>query len=145
MLENYVQLEQFRFGQRFVYTIEVDNAIPIHDIDIPAMLIQPYVENAILHGLSGLKYEGRLVITYKLEDHYLAVSIRDNGQGIFNHQTRKSNYNPNSKHRSAGMDIARKRIEGSVLAQSGGMVQIEEIKYEGETRGTLVSVKIPLD
>ncbi|MEL7249618.1 MAG: histidine kinase [Bacteroidota bacterium] len=145
MLENYVQLEQFRFGQRFTYSFEIDNSLPIHDIDIPAMLVQPYVENAILHGLSGLDYQGKLVIEYQLEDDLLAVSIHDNGQGIFSHQAKKSNYQPNIKHRSAGMDIARKRIEGSVLAQSGGAVIIEEIKQAQQIKGTIVKVKIPLD
>jgi hypothetical protein len=76
----YCELEQLRFD--FNYTIEIDNNLDIYNTEIPGMLIQPYVENAIIHGINNLTdRKGMLKITIKLDNSKLHVIIDDNGIG----------------------------------------------------------------
>ena len=145
MLDNYIQLEQFRFGHRFSYSIEVAPGVAAHEIHIPALLVQPYVENAILHGLNQQEYPGKLQISYRKKGNFLHISIQDNGPGIFQHQNGKLKMQDRTKHESAGMDIARKRIIGTSQKAAQAQVKIEELRHEnGTINGTLVEVLIPL-
>ena len=79
-LNTYIQLEQLRFP--FHYTLNVDKEIDIHSIDVPYLLFQPLVENAIKHGIAGLNFEGKLTIILKRKAKDLIVDITDNGMGF---------------------------------------------------------------
>jgi hypothetical protein len=81
-LSNYLEIEFLRFN--FRYVIEVEEDFPVHEVEIPAMFIQPIVENAIKHGLSGMK-DGELLISIKKEFHDMIISIKDNGAGFKDH------------------------------------------------------------
>lgn len=81
-LRNYLEIESLRFN--FRYIIEVEEDFPVHEVEIPAMFIQPIVENAIKHGLSGVK-NGELVISVKKEFRDMIISIKDNGPGFKDH------------------------------------------------------------
>jgi hypothetical protein len=78
-LSNYLEIESLRFN--FRYSIEVEEGFPVHEVEIPAMFIQPIVENAIKHGLSGVK-NGNLLISIKKEFHDMIICIKDNGPGF---------------------------------------------------------------
>ncbi len=80
-LEDYIELQQFRFPDRFTYTLtnSVEND---HEISVPPMLLQPFVENAILHGFREGSNSGKLSIVLSLEEKYIHCSIEDNGVGI---------------------------------------------------------------
>ncbi len=142
MLDNYILLEQFRFGHRFQYEIKVDPEVSTHDILIPALLIQPYIENAILYGLSEAKHDGQLNIHYALQDDQLCITITDNGPGIFQHQRQPSTLERKKTHRSAGLDISRKRIQNTGTSTHPGNVTIEELTVDGQIKGTQVQVYI---
>ena len=103
LLKNYVELEQMRFQNRFDFEITVsDNLYHIH---IPPMLIQPFVENAILHGLSKRTENGLLQISFTKKDTYIQVRVSDNGVGLNHNKT-----NSKSGHRSFGSDITKERM-----------------------------------
>jgi anti-sigma regulatory factor (Ser/Thr protein kinase) len=81
MLKNYIQLEMIRFENKFDFNIEVVDQVDIDNIEIPSLLIQPYVENAILHGLYNKTEKGTLSIRIKEEDETVVFEIEDDGVG----------------------------------------------------------------
>ena len=99
MLESYLKLEQLRFG--FSYAINVDETIDKNAVEIPALLLQPLVENAIKHGMSSLYDKGNLIVTFKKLDKDMLVAISDNGGG----------YNTNEITKGFGLKLTRERIE----------------------------------
>jgi anti-sigma regulatory factor (Ser/Thr protein kinase)/cbb3-type cytochrome oxidase subunit 3 len=81
-IENYIRLEQLRFGFRF--KISADEVVSHMQLEVPSLLIQPVVENAVKHGISGLGVEGLLEVMFKIENTDLLITIRDNGHGFEN-------------------------------------------------------------
>ncbi|MBN9380374.1 MAG: histidine kinase [Chitinophagaceae bacterium] len=89
MLESYIELEKLRF--KFNYTVSVNNKINIHTTEIPALLLQPLIENAIKHGISGMYNKGVLRIEIDARGNDLQIEIIDNGKG-FDTKTITSGY-----------------------------------------------------
>ena len=82
ILKLYIELEQLRFGKKFAFEIIVDEKLDIDFYEIPTMIIQPFVENAILHGLASKKNKvGLLELTIALNDNVIVCAIEDNGVG----------------------------------------------------------------
>lgn len=108
-LNLYIELEQLRFDNSFEYQLNVLGDINLYDIEIPTMILQPYVENAIWHGLMNLNGErkGVLKIELRSEDDYLLIKIEDNGVG----RTRSSEFKKESIHHSVGMQLIEERLE----------------------------------
>jgi LytS/YehU family sensor histidine kinase len=79
-LELYLQLESLRFNNRFKYTIEVDSDIDSENTLIPPMLLQPFVENSIIHGLS-YKKDGLIKVKVHRENNEIKCVVEDNGIG----------------------------------------------------------------
>ena len=107
-LKLYLNLEMMRFDERFKYHIHVEAKLPLYKMMIPPMIIQPYLENAIWHGLMPKKGEGSLYISFtgQSESHF-RVSIVDNGIG----RNKSSAMKPkNSKHQSTGLKNIDERI-----------------------------------
>jgi len=104
MLRNYLDLEKLRFKDKFEYTITLANDVIPEELCIPPLLVQPYVENAIIHGMSGKKKGGKIDLNFfKLSHNQLQVKIRDNGAGY------KAPLIA-CKHKSLGMSIISKRL-----------------------------------
>ena len=80
-LELYLELEALRFKEKFNYSIDVDEDIDTHLLKIPTMLVQPYVENAISHGLIHKEEVGNVKVCMKLKGQFLETTIEDNGIG----------------------------------------------------------------
>ncbi|MCF8297748.1 MAG: histidine kinase [Saprospiraceae bacterium] len=108
-LENYMDIEKLRFDDKFDYEITIDPSIDLEFIAIPPMLIQPYIENAILHGILHKKTRGKIYIHFKLLDNTIFVSIEDNGVGRELAQKKKAE--SGMKHKSKGMLITKERLE----------------------------------
>ncbi len=105
-LELYLSLEKKRFGNKLNYQIEVDNKLDKEETFIPSMLLQPYIENAIWHGIMPLETAGDLKVMIDLkEDHILQIEIMDTGIGIENSLKHKK-----SSHSSKGMSLTQERI-----------------------------------
>lgn len=80
ILDDYLQMEQLRFG--FQYEIKADAHVNLANTEIPAMLLQPFVENAIKHGVAVLRDKGRIVVNIDKRDNDIILSVTDNGRGF---------------------------------------------------------------
>lgn len=109
LLELYTKLEHFRFQDKFDYTITVDEEIDINSYQIPPMLLQPYIENAVWHGLRYKEAKGKLdiSITKKSKDE-ITITIADNGIGREKSKALKTENQ--QKQNSKGMGNIKKRV-----------------------------------
>ncbi len=144
MLEKYLELETIRFPGKFTYSIRTEPAVDSQTIHIPSMLIQPFVENAIKHGISHLSgREGRIGLSFEKKGPLVLCTVSDNGIG--RKRSTQINSNRTAYHQSAGMAITTHRLE--LLHKEKGLrstYQIED-KYNenGEAQGTVVFFSIP--
>jgi len=145
-LELYIQMEQFRFNFKFDYEINVDEEVDKEFTEIPPMLLQPYVENAIWHGLMH-KHDGKgeLCICIKVIDGNLEFIIEDNGIGREKSMTLKSK--TKTKHQSVGMQITADRLAmANRLYGTEGKVEVIDKKDEnGKSLGTKVTFFLPYE
>jgi two-component sensor histidine kinase len=103
----YLRLEQMRFNERFSYQLIIDEDLDTDDWMIPTMILQPILENALLHGLMPSSINGKITIGMKEENNNLLITITDNGIGIANSLALKDM----DGHKSRGMELIKKRIE----------------------------------
>ncbi len=140
VLQLYVELEKLRFDGSFQFHCTVEPEVDLDQSHIPPMILQPFLENAIWHGLMPLDGERHLWMTFQSVDDQIRCVIEDNGIG---REAAKSSQK-GRQHQSMGMDIIRDRIDMINLSQSLG-ISIEVFdKYEGTTAtGTRVRVCLP--
>lgn len=122
-LETYVKLEQLRF--HFNYNFSVDENIQINAVELPSLLLQPIVENAIKHGVAQLYENGIINIKIYPENKNLNINIADNGNG-FNTQTSNNGF---------GLKLTKERIE---LLNQSNKNQLIKFKTESTDNGTTV-------
>ncbi|WP_430406386.1 histidine kinase [Fluviicola sp.] len=141
-LKNYILLEKMRFKDVFTFTIECEpRKMPAYPC-IPPMLIQPYVENAILHGLVKRPSGGKLFLKLYQEDDLLKVLIEDNGIGYLASKKEKKD----SKHKSYGTQITEERLKSLQGKNSAYSVSIDTVdSSDTEFPGTRVIVTIPIN
>ena len=139
-LKNYMDIEKLRFDDKFDYEIHIDPQIDSEFIAIPPMLIQPYIENAILHGILHKKTKGKIFIQIKTLDNNIYVSIEDNGVG--REIARKKKEESGVQHKSKGMLITKKRLEIISEQYSSQLsVKISDLKdSENNASGTRVEL-----
>ncbi|MCX6320136.1 MAG: histidine kinase [Bacteroidetes bacterium] len=81
-LNEYLEVQKIRFPQTFSYDISASPDMEIDELQIPSMIIQPFVENSIEHGFAGLHYPGRVLIQFAKDDKEILIRISDNGKGL---------------------------------------------------------------
>ena len=144
----YLELESLRFGQSFKYIITVDPEIDQEEVCIPSLIVQPFIENAIWHGLLHKEGLRELSIGFKLvDDDHLVFIITDNGIGRKKAAEIKVGGIAVSNHQSKGMKITQERIE-LVRLQTKFRPEIEVTDLTNEAgapTGTRVTVTLPLD
>lgn len=106
MLENYLSLQNLRRDIPFNYQIDVDEEIMSEEIAIPPMFAQPFVENAIEHGIASLKENATIHIQFSLENNFLVLKVKDNGKGIEGTSKVKQ-----KDHVSHAVNITKERID----------------------------------
>jgi hypothetical protein len=135
-IDNYLQLQKLRFGDLFNYTIE-ENIANKNEILVPPLMIQPFVENAIYHGFSGIDYTGVLSIRFSIEDTFVQCTITDNGIGLHS----KSKHQQTQKS-SLSTIITKERLQ--VLTNQKNISGLVEIgNNTNNERGTMVVLKMP--
>ncbi len=140
MLTLYLDLEEIRFEEEFDYEINVDEEIDKDYDEIPSMLIQPYIENAIWHGLMNKDKRGAIKIDIAIEENYLRCSIEDNGIG--RKRAAEIKAKRNIKQKSVGMSITKERLD--ILNNKKINVEIIDLKDDlGKAEGTKVIIRIP--
>jgi LytS/YehU family sensor histidine kinase len=143
-LKLYLSLEKMRFQEKFDYDIRIAAGIDKSETQIPPMILQPFVENSIKHGIMPLGEKGEIFVSVELlESDTLKVTIQDNGIGI--EASKKLKENRVSDHVSKGMQITQDRL--SLFSKTSGKeykVEIKEIKGEDEkVIGTAVVILLP--
>lgn len=138
----YLELEQLRLNNKFSYEILVDETIDTQYEQVPSMLIQPYVENAIWHGISHKEGNGIIRIQFLPEnEHLLKCVVEDNGIGRENAIKLKQN----TTSPSFGMNITKERVE--LLNSLNGnqlSVKINDLKINNQPAGTRVELYVPI-
>jgi len=132
MLENYLKLEQLRFSNKFDYSISVHENLDILDIKIAPLLIQPFVENAVLHGMSNIRSDGQINIHFSTVKDKLLVKISDNG----GYRTQKQK----KKHKSFGMSITQKRLAFINEIDNNNISTITNISAKGTEVDVLIKI-----
>ncbi len=143
-LELYLELEALRFSNRFRYSVFVDPELDTEEIMIPVMLIQPYVENSIWHGIMPKDGRGEVRIVVKgTPESRLNIVIEDDGVGIEAGKKKKHSLH---QHTSRGMQIMQERLELiGKMANDTIVVSVREITDEhGHACGTRVELELPL-
>ena len=141
-LKLYLELEKLRFEDKFDYNIEVDELINITSVEIPVMCIQPYVENAVIHGLKSKKEKGELIIKFRQINSSIRCTIIDNGVGYRSSIETKNG----KKHKSLGIAITKERIELLSSNDKLAEVKIIDIKEEEHSKtGTRVEIILPME
>jgi LytS/YehU family sensor histidine kinase len=149
-LELYLTIEKLRCGEKLSYKINIGNEIEPKLINIPNMIIQPFVENAIWHGLMPSEKNGILIVSFDFEDiavgnsthKFLMIRIIDNGIGFKEAQKHKK-----QGHISKGIKIIRERL--AILSKELGFstpVYFKDIKkLKSSSEGTEIILSLPPD
>ncbi|MEO6550328.1 MAG: histidine kinase [Ferruginibacter sp.] len=142
-LQLYIDLQQLRFNKKFDYETNIDRALQNGDYKVPSLVIQPYVENAIEHGLAhSERIDQKLIVTVMLAGEYIQYTIEDNGVG----RVQSAAYNIQNKphHQSVGLKITESRVKIFNGAQSSpDDIVITDLYDEVDhPSGTRVSLKI---
>lgn len=141
-LELYLELEAMRFKGKIVYSFEVDESLYQDNIKIPPLLLQPYVENALWHGLMPKEENGTVKIILKKTEATLCCIIEDDGIG----RDKSSELNNKKDRKSAGTNITANRINliNSVYRIKIGVSTDDLQDQDGNPGGTRVVVFLPL-
>jgi len=150
-LEKYLRMEQFCQPVPFDFEIQAPTDMDVEEIELPPMLIQPFVENAVIHGISHLQNKrGKLLINFSIEkeknktNKLLQCKIQDNGVGRM--RAAELRQTKQSGHQSVAMEVTRERLE-AMKSNAGYMaLDIQDMMNEkGEVLGTQVVVQLPLE
>ncbi len=144
-LKSYLEIEKTRFENKFEYHFNIETPFLVNDIEIPALLLQPYVENSIRHGIRNRKNgDGVIAISFSCRDNVLICTIRDNGVGRRKASELKTHQH--IEYQSKGMSLTGKRI--ALLNKIYGKrlsVEVIDLKDANETdAGTEILVKMPI-
>lgn len=143
MLENYLHLEQLRFREKFEFIVRAEAGLDPEEITIPPLLVQPFVENALIHGLYRRENSGFVEVFFTQKGDGLEVSITDNGQGFSEKESASAQTH---QHKSVGMMLTQKRLD--LLAGEAA----EELRFfrknvfdeAGVVTGAQIRIWIPL-
>jgi LytS/YehU family sensor histidine kinase len=143
-LRLYMEMEMLRFEGQFTYNISLDPDLEVEDLEVPPLIIQPYVENAIWHGLMHKQDKGHLIVELHRENGTLYCQITDDGVGRKRAAELKSK--SASKNKSLGMKITSHRLELiNTLSDKDTTVEvIDLVDCSGDACGTRVVLKIPV-
>lgn len=145
-LKLYIQLEQMRFEGKFEYEFQVEEYLDVGVIKVAPMIIQPYVENAIRHGIMNrTDSAGKLTLRIFTEGNELVCCIEDNGVGRV--ASAQINQKHDTKHKSYAMEITHERLtQLNTLGKDKGRVEVEDlIDDNGMALGTRVTVRFYLE
>jgi two-component sensor histidine kinase len=143
-LTYYIELQQLRFSEYFSYRIETDPELITESVSIPSLMIQPFIENAIEHGLQHRESKGMLIIRFKMSGNDIMVEVEDNGIG--REESAKKQNSKGALHKSMGLEILSKRIRSLNRIQASKIVLkiLDLTDGDGKAAGTLVRITLPV-
>ncbi len=139
LLRKYLELESLRFDDAFIYDIRVEEGMDPYGIEVPVFIIQPFVENAIMHGLLP-KQEGsrELSISFTREGTELVCEIDDNGIG----REAAALIHRATKNKSRGIEVTQKRLEQLNPSLEDNVTILDKKDSRGNSMGTTVRIRI---
>jgi tetratricopeptide (TPR) repeat protein len=141
ILTLYMKLEHYRFRDKFEYEIDIDESINAESISVPPMLIQPYLENAVWHGLRYRESVGFLKLTMRQRDSRLVVTITDNGIG--RKKSAEFKTENQKKHRSTGLKNIKERL--AILNTVYSTHYDVNVSDGPDGEGTVVEISLPVN
>ena len=143
-IENYLALQKVRFPHKFDYSIHVDDQPDTDGVLIPPMLAQPFIENAIEHGIKTMKTKGLIAINISLQNNILTLEIEDNGIG--RKKAGELLQKQDKDHKSMAIDITRRRIDviNRSRKRSIDFNIIDLSDDQGVAKGTKIVFAIPV-
>ena len=142
ILNRYLEIESLRFSNVFQYSIDVDKRIDESKTFIPHFLIQPFVENAIWHGLLSKEGDKKLSIYFELiDEHKIACTIDDNGVGRKNSSVRQ-----NLEKKSLAINFIQQRLDlmNKIMKGDFKITIIDKTDANGNSEGTKVMITLPI-
>jgi ligand-binding sensor domain-containing protein len=138
-LRMYVEIESFRFNHEFSYEFNIENNEQLLDKMLPPMLLQPYVENSIWHGLMPKEGNKKLKVSAKVEGKYIVCIIEDNGVG--------RGFSPRREgHTSRGQEMTKGIFESLSRKDSNAQLVMTDIfDAQNQPAGTRIEMKIPIN
>ena len=141
-LQNYLELEQLRFHNKFVFTIHSSDKVEFN-MGLPPLLIQPFVENAILHGMVPKEGNGKIEVDFDVQNSQLVCTITDDGIGISKSKEMKEH--SVTAHRSMALEITKKRLEiMEATISKSAQIDIKEVEENNIVVGTKVTLRLPI-
>ena len=141
-LDLYLQLEKLRFKDKMNYSVSIDKNINGDQVLIPPMLVQPFVENAVIHGITPLKHrEGKISIQFTMQQAQLVCRVDDNGVGLS-----RVEKEIRSTHKSMGLVMTKDRIE-ALNTLNDEKIKLEIInksEQNAAAQGTLIIITFPV-
>jgi LytS/YehU family sensor histidine kinase len=137
-----MELEKFRMNDKFSFVIEVDEKLDGDDVEIPSMVVQPFVENAIWHGISPLNGEGKILVQFNPNDEKcISIVIEDDGIGIKNAKV----FSKSDQNLNMGVSITEKRLSlmGERLKINTKIIT-EDLNPGEQNPGTRVTMVVPI-
>lgn len=136
----YVKLEHYRFRDKFDYTLTIDESLNKETIQLPPMLIQPYIENAVWHGLRYKEEKGKLNLEFIRQDGHMKVVVADDGIGRKKSAQLKTDNQ--KKHHSTGLKNIQERLQIlNTIYKTTFTVSIEDLPADA---GTRVTITLPI-
>lgn len=139
-LELYMQLEALRLNNKFSYEVRVEDGIDVENTLVPPLILQPFVENSIWHGIVRKEGAGRIIIRVKKEDAMIACIVEDNGIG-WKESAGTTGSKRTGEKQSLGMKITKARIDIiNKIKKSNASVHLTDL-----AEGVKVEIKLPLE
>ncbi|HCN47494.1 MAG TPA: histidine kinase [Chryseobacterium sp.] len=140
LLQNYLALEKTRFVDKFDYEIEVDENLNLQSQQVPGMLVQPFLENAIWHGLRYRTEKGFLKLSFAKNNEYLIITIEDNGIGIEESKKQKTQHQKAREGRGMKNTLERIQLLNDLYKKDITC----SVKDKEDSGGVLVTIRINL-
>jgi sensor histidine kinase YesM len=138
----YTQLESVRFGNKFSYEFDVDETLDMKSIMVPALIVQPFIENAIWHGIMPKEDGGRLIVKVSKTDHTISCIIDDDGIGrAVSRQNKFSVADPSHQSKGEHLTQARLDLDNVLNERTAGIEIIDKKDETGSSCGTIVTLK----
>ncbi|RZJ69215.1 tetratricopeptide repeat protein [Flavobacterium sp.] len=136
MIQNYLAIQQLLYDNKFEYTVAVDDDVDVESIFLPPMLAQPFIENAIKHGLSNRTENGKIAVHFYLEENKLFFEVTDNGKGFGTEHSI-------SNHKSLAMTITKERLVNYTRNKDFVVRTDNVLNTEGTVQGAKVVFEVP--
>ncbi|MEW7289449.1 sensor histidine kinase [Aquimarina sp. 2304DJ70-9] len=144
LLKKYIELEALRFDNSFDYNIILKEDLDPEAEEIPMLIVQPFVENALIYGLLHKKEDDKqLTITFYKGDTYIICEVEDNGIGRTASRKMQSIYKSDKKSR--GIQVTQNRLQLLNPLEEKNICIIDKVDHLGQPSGTKVVIKIPTD